>query len=193
MSEAHIHQHFLDNADLHYACAEALGRPLAEAAAAVLHCLTSGGKALVISEPASEALAQHAVACLVGGLERERPPLAAVYLHRTLSGLVPEGLGEHPFVRQIQALGHPGDVLWVFGGSGRWPPLVSAVQAAHAKEMTVLAFTGAQAQALRAELQETDLHLSVPHTRLARIQELHLAATHALCDDLDFQLMGETQ
>lgn len=191
MFEQRIQQHFFDNADLHYASAEALAKPLLTGASAVVNCITSGARVWVVAEPSYEALARHAVACLVDGFERERPPLAAVYLDATGSGLMGEVHGDRALARRLQALAQPGDLLWVFARAGRHAPLVCAVQDAHELDMAVLAFTGADAGAIRSELSETDVLVAVPHERAARIYEIHLAALHALCDMVDVQLLGE--
>ncbi|MFS2055270.1 hypothetical protein ACEN8K_41500, partial [Variovorax sp. CT11-76] len=40
-------------------------------------------------------------------------------------------------------------------------------------------------------LRETDVQISVPHERGARIHEIHLLALHCLCDGVDAQLLGD--
>jgi D-sedoheptulose 7-phosphate isomerase len=42
-------------------------------------------------------------------------------------------------------------------------------------------------------LRETDVHISVPHDRTARIQEVHLLALHCICDGVDAQLLGDQE
>jgi D-sedoheptulose 7-phosphate isomerase len=42
-------------------------------------------------------------------------------------------------------------------------------------------------------LRETDVHISVPHERTARIQEVHLLALHCICDGVDTQLLGDQE
>jgi len=74
MLEQRIQQQFFDSADLLYQVAEPLARPLADALAAIVGSITSGGKLLL----AGSALAPHAAALFVEGFERERPPLAAL-------------------------------------------------------------------------------------------------------------------
>jgi D-sedoheptulose 7-phosphate isomerase len=73
MHEQRIHQRFIDGADLHYQWAEALARPIAEAAQAVLACVTGGGKVLACGNGASGALAQYLVALLVGASAARGP------------------------------------------------------------------------------------------------------------------------
>jgi D-sedoheptulose 7-phosphate isomerase len=42
-------------------------------------------------------------------------------------------------------------------------------------------------------LGETDVHICVPHSRTARIQEVHLLVIHCICDAVDLQLLGEKE
>jgi D-sedoheptulose 7-phosphate isomerase len=77
--------------------------------------------------------------------------------------------------------------------SGNSANVLAAVQAARAKEMTVIALTGRGGGKLRELLTETDVHICVPHERTARIQEVHILALHCICDAVDLQLLGEQE
>ena len=69
----------------------------------------------------------------------------------------------------------------------------AAVEAAKAKDMTVIALTGRGGGKMRERLGETDVHICVPHERTARIQEVHILVLHCLCDAVDLQLLGEQE
>ena len=84
MLEQRIQRHFFDSADLKYAAAETLARPVADAVGAIVGCITAGGKVLACGNGGSAADAQHFAAEFVGRFERERPGLAAIAL--TTSG-----------------------------------------------------------------------------------------------------------
>ena len=45
--------------------------------------------------------------------------------------------------------------------------------------------------AVPAIMAETDIWITVPHERPARICELQLLTLHALCDAVDLQLLGD--
>lgn len=192
MIEQRIQQQFFDSADLHYTAVESLVRPLAEAVNSLVGCLTAGGKVLACGQGLMAGSAQAFVQALGGGFERERPGLAALALRADagLSGL-PGVMPGQVLARQVQALGHPGDVLLVLLSDGEDPELLEAVTTAQEKDMTVIALTGRRGGALRERLSETDVHLAVPHERPARIHELHLLALHCLCDAVDLQLLGD--
>lgn len=192
MLEPRIQRHFFDSADLKNQCAEALGKPIAHAVQAVLGCITAGGKVLSCGDGRSASDARLFAAHFVGRFERERPGLAALALGTDLSILpaTDDRACDQLFAQQVQALGNPGDVLLVITTRDDAPSVLAAVDAAHDKDMTVIALTGRGGR-LGERLTETDVHVGVPHERAARIQEVHLLTIHCLCDAVDAQLLGE--
>ncbi len=196
MLEQRIQQQFFDSADLKYAAAEILAKPIADAVNAVVGCITSGGKVLACGNGGSAADAQHFAAEFVGRFERERPGLAAIALTTDTSILTAVGNDydfDVVFSKQVQALGSPGDVLLAISTSGNSANVLAAVDAAKAKDMAVVALTGRGGGKMRERLGETDVHICVPHERTARIQEVHLLVLHCLCDAVDLQLLGEQE
>ncbi|MGE5863590.1 MAG: phosphoheptose isomerase [Rhizobacter sp.] len=196
MLEQRIQQQFFDSADLKSAAAEILSRPIADAVNAVVGCITSGGKVLACGNGGSASDAQHFAAEFIGRFERERPGLAAIALTVDTSILTAIGNDydfNQVFSKQVQALGQPGDVLLAITTSGNSANVLAAVEAAHAKEMTVIALTGRGGGKMNQYLGETDVHICVPHERTARIQEVHILALHCLCDAVDLQLLGEQE
>ncbi len=194
MLEQRIQQQFFDSADLKYAAAEMLSRPIADAVQALVGCITSGGKVLACGNGGSASDAQHFAAEFVGRFERERPGLAAIALNTDPSVLTAIGNDyafDAVFAKQVQALGAPGDVLLAISTSGNSANVLAAVEAAQAREMTVIALSGRDGGKLRERLTETDVHICVPHDRTARIQEVHILVVHCLCDAVDTQLLGE--
>jgi D-sedoheptulose 7-phosphate isomerase len=196
MLEQRIQQQFFDSADLKYAAAEILSKPIANAVSAVVGCITAGGKVLACGNGGSASDAQHFAAEFVGRFERERPGLAAVALTTdtsVLTAIANDYDYASVFAKQVQALGVPGDVLIAISTSGNSANVLAAVEAARTKEMTVIALTGHNGGKLRELLTETDVHICVPHERTARIQEVHILVLHCLCDAVDLQLLGEQE
>lgn len=196
MLELRIQQHFIDSADLKYQSAQSLSKPIAAAVQAMLACVTSGGKVLACGNGGSAADAQHFAAEFVGRFERERPELGAIALTTDSSILtaVANDYGYNVvFSRQVRALGLPGDVLLAISTSGNSASILAAVDAAHERDMTVVALTGKGGGKMAQALRETDVHICVPHERTARIQEVHLLVVHCLCDGVDTQLLGEQE
>ena len=196
MLEQRIQQHFIDSADLKYQAAQVLSKPIAAGVQALLACVTSGGKVLSCGNGGSAADAQHFSAEFVGRFERERPELAAVALttHTSILTAVANDYDwNRVFSKQVRALGQSGDVLLAISTTGNSGNVLAAVEAAHEREMTVIAITGRGGGKIGALLRETDVHICVPHERTARIHEVHLLTLHCLCDGVDAQLLGDQE
>lgn len=196
MLEQRIEQQFIDSADLKYHAAQLLSKPIAAAVEAILASVTSGGKVLACGNGGSAADAQHFAAEFVGRYERERPELAAVALttdSSILTALANDYDYKSIFAKQVRALGGAGDVLLAISTSGNSPNVLSAIEAAHERDMVVVALTGKGGGAIAQVLRETDVHISVPHDRTARIQEVHLLVLHCICDGVDAQLLGDQE
>jgi D-sedoheptulose 7-phosphate isomerase len=196
MLEQRIEKHFIDSADLKYQAALALSKPIALATQAILASVTSGGKVLACGNGGSAADAQHFAAEFVGRYERERPELGAVAL-TTDSSIITAIANDYDFTqifsKQVRALGSAGDVLLAISTSGNSANVIAAIEAAHTREMTVVALTGKGGGKIAAMLRETDVHICVPHERTARIQEVHLLTLHCICDGVDTMLLGEQE
>lgn len=197
MLEQRIQQHFIDSADLKYQAAQVLSHPIADAVQAVLACVTSGGKVLACGNGPSAAEAQQFAAFCVAGFERERPELAALALTSDSAVLTAAPAGSHDptqqFARQVRALGQAGDVLLALSVTGNDANLLAATEAAHERDMTVVVLTGRTGGKLAALLRETDVLISVPHDRPARVREVHALVLHCLSDGVDTQLLGEQE
>jgi D-sedoheptulose 7-phosphate isomerase len=196
MLEQRIQQHFIDSADLKYQAAQSLSKPIAAAVQAVLACVTSGGKVLACGNGGSAADAQHFSAEFIGRFERERPELGAIAL-TTDSSILTAIANDYDFTRifskQVRGLGQAGDVLLAMSTSGNSANILAAIEAAHEREMTVVALTGRGGGKIAHALRETDVHVCVPNDRTARIQEVHLLVLHCICDGVDTQLLGEQE
>lgn len=196
MLEQRIEQHFIDSADLKYQSAQALSKPIGAAISAILASVTSGGKVLACGNGGSAADAQHFAAEFVGRFERERPELGAIALSTDSSILTAIANDYHYdqiFSKQVRALGQSGDVLLAITTSGNSANVLAAIEAAHERDMTVVALTGKGGGKMVQALRETDVHICVPHERTARIQEVHLLTIHCICDGVDTQLLGDQE
>jgi D-sedoheptulose 7-phosphate isomerase len=196
MLEQRIEQQFIDSADLKYQSAQTLSKPIAAAVGALLMCVTGGGKVMACGNGGSAADAQHFAAEFVGRFERERPELGAIALSTDSSILTAIANDYHfdqIFSKQVRALGQPGDVLLAISTSGNSRNVLAAIEAAHERDLIVVALTGKGGGKIAQVLRETDVHICVPHDRTARIQEVHLLVLHCLCDGVDSQLLGEQE
>jgi len=168
--------------------------PIIEAAELTVARLVSGGKVLVCGNGGSAADAQHFSSEMINRFERERPGLPAIALttdSSTLTSVANDYRFDQVFARQIHALGHPGDLLLAISTSGNSPNVIRAVQAAHERDMFVIALSGRDGGELAEQLRESDVEIRVPSDSTARIQEVHLLVIHCLCDLIDQQLLGQ--
>ena len=187
--------HFNDHVVATQDSANMLSSPLLRAIDMCFGCVTNNGKILACGNGGSAADAQHFIAELVGRFERERLPLAGIALNTDTSILTAVGNDygyAQIFSRQISALGHPGDVLVAISTSGNSANVQQAIQAAHEREMRVIALTGKGGGAMNDLLSTDDVHLCVPHDRTMRIQEIHILLLHMLCDGIDTLLLGDS-
>jgi D-sedoheptulose 7-phosphate isomerase len=201
MLEQRIQQHFIDSADLKYQAGPLLGKSVSQAMQALLACVTSGGKILACGAGVSGFLAAQFAAQFIGRFERDRPELAAIALPGDATDPAADTLDapdSDRYARQVRALGQAGDVLLVLSASGQSASVLAAVEAAHARDMTVVALLGNAANAgggpggaVGRALRETDVQICVPHERTARIHEIHLLVLHCLCDGVDAILLGD--
>jgi D-sedoheptulose 7-phosphate isomerase len=83
------------------------------------------------------------------------------------------------FGRQVEALGRPGDVLFILSTSGNSPNLLDAANMAKKKGLATLGLLGRDGGKVRDML---DYALVVPATLSPRIQEIHITVIHILCD-----------
>jgi D-sedoheptulose 7-phosphate isomerase len=191
-----IKAHFAASAELQAAAADIMAPHIARAAALLTDCLFADGKILACGNGGSAADAQHFAAELVGRFERERPELPAISLSTDtslLTAVANDYAFEQVFAKQVRALGGKGDVLLAISTSGNSPNVVAAVQAAHEREMGVVALTGKGGGRMGELLAPGDVHLCVPHDRTMRIQEVHLLTIHCLCDAIDATLLGDDE
>ena len=188
-----INQHFTDSAQLKLQAMDVLARPLASASERMAQCLMKEGKILSCGNGGSAADAQHFAAELLNRFEMERPPLAAMALTTdtsTLTSIANDYDFNEVFSKQVRALGQPGDLLLAISTSGNSRNVMEAIQAAHDRQMDVIALTGKKGGKISALLGPGDVHICVPTDRTARIQEVHLLCLHCMCDAIDCLLLG---
>jgi len=168
-------------------------QPIGEAAELIVTRLLEGNKILCCGNGGSAGDAQHFASEMINRYERERPGLPAIALttdSSTLTSIANDYDYSLVFSRQIEALGQPHDLLLAISTSGNSGNVNYAVQAAHEREMSVVALSGRDGGELAKLLSPDDVELRVPSDVTARIQETHLLIIHCLCDLVDQHLLG---
>ena len=156
--------------------------PVVRAAGDIAVALESGGKVLVFGNGGSAADAQHFAAELVGRFQHERRGLAAIALTTdacVVTSIANDSGFERVFARQVEALGNAGDVVLAISTSGTSPNVLAGVKAGAASGLRTIALTGRDGGAVGVA---ADIHVNVPETSTARVQEVHTTLLHAICD-----------
>ena len=189
-----IKQNFHDSINTKQVAADLLAEPLATAAQMITQCLLGGGKILSCGNGGSAGDAQHFSSEMLNRFEMERPGLPAVALttdSSTLTSIANDYSYDQVFSRQVSALGQQGDILLAISTSGNSTNVNRAIEAAHEREMQVIALSGKQGGDMASLLTADDVEIRVPSDSTARIQEVHLLAIHCICDLVDHQLLGQ--
>lgn len=184
---------FAESMQRNAAVADAQAAPIASAAQRIVNSLLGGGKVLSCGNGSSAADAQYFAAQMQHRFDRERPGLPAVALNADPAILTAiaadEGFSEI-FAKQVNALGHPGDVLLAMSTDGAAGNMVAVVEAAQERQLQIVALTGRDGGEVAARLRATDVEIRMPATETARVLENHRLVIHCLCDLIDLQLMG---
>jgi len=121
------------------------------------------------------------------------PAIALTTDSSTLTSIANDYHYNEVFSKQIRALGNGTDILLAISTSGNSANVVQAIQAAHDREMRVVAVTGKDGGDMASLLTADDMEIRVPSNVTARIQEVHLLVIHCLCDFIDWQLFGPAE
>jgi len=170
------------SAATHSAAAERLPGQVAGVADLVSAALEGGGKVLLCGNGGSAADAQHLAAELQGRLRRERRGLAALALTvnpSTLTAVSNDYGYEMVFARQVEALGRPGDVLVGISTSGASANVVKALKVARSAGMSTVGLMGERGGPM---CEHCDHVIMAPSADTQRIQEIHIAVGHAICE-----------
>jgi D-sedoheptulose 7-phosphate isomerase len=131
---------------------------------------------------------------MLNRFEMERPGLPAVALttdSSTLTSIANDYDYSQIFSKQVLALGNRGDALLAISTSGNSGNVIRAVEAAHTRNMQVIALSGHDGGELSGLLEDTDVEIRVPVNSTARIQEVHLLVIHCLCDLIDQHIASQ--
>jgi D-sedoheptulose 7-phosphate isomerase len=188
-----INKNFYDSINTKQLAADVLAEPISRSAEIITQCFMSGGKILSCGNGGSAGGAQHFSSKMLNRFEMERPGLPAIALttdSSTITSIANEYSYKLIFSKQVTALGYPGDVLLAISTSGNSENIAAAIEAAHNKDMTVIALSGKSGGEIATLLSLNDIEIRVPSESTIRIQEVHLLVIHCLCDLVDHQLLG---
>ncbi len=193
MTIQHIRDRFAASIEVKQRGLELLPPFIEQASIKLSDALRNGHKVLSCGNGGSAADAQHFSSELLNRFEADRTGLPAIALttdSSTLTSIANDYDYEHIFARQILSLGLPGDCLLAISTSGNSPSIITAVKAAHARGMWVIALTGKDGGKLAPLLETTDIEIRIPAKSTAYVQESHLLVIHCLCSVIEKQLFS---
>jgi len=188
-----ISDNFQDTIETIALSVDALANPISEASQLLVDTLLRDGKIISCGNGADGALAQLFACNLLNRFEHDRPALPALALNSdgaSLLGIAQGGGLNDTFSRQVRALGQPGDTLLCISSGGDATNLLRAIQAAHERDLTVVALLHGGDAELGSLLQQEDVRIAVDHPRRARVVEMHTMVLQCLCQLIDHSLFG---
>jgi len=153
---------------------------IARVSEVLIESLRAGHKLLLFGNGGSAADAQHIAAEFVGRFAFDRPPLPALALSVNTSAVTAIGNDygfDQVFSRQIEALGHRGDVAIGISTSGNSPNVLQGLIAARKMGLHTVAFSGGNGGKL---MSAADHCLCAPSKETPRIQECHILIGHVI-------------
>ena len=188
-----ISNHFRDSIETKKRAQDDLVAVIQDAGSLMVNILLNEGKILSCGNGGSAADAQHFSAELLNRFEKERPGLPALALttdSSTLTAIANDYSFKQVFSKQVRAIGRSNDLLLAISTSGNSDNVIEAINAAHDRDISVVALTGKDGGAIAKILNQNDIEIRAPSERTARIQEVHLVIIHCLCDFIDTKLFG---
>lgn len=182
---------FQEQIDTHQRLLKESAGIIAEVVVAINDCLTSRHKLLLCGNGGSAADAQHVAAEIVGRFACERSALPAIALTTDTSIITALGNDygfDQVFARQVEALAQKGDVVVGISTSGNSLNVIAALETAREIGAKTIGFTGSKAGAIG---KSCDICFYAPAENTARIQELHIAAWHGICEIVEAAVAGK--
>lgn len=163
---------------------------IAEIAGICTTALLNGHKIIFCGNGGSAAQSQHLAAELIGRYKLNRPALASLSLCVDTSNItaITNDYGyDEIFSRQLEGIGHAGDVLIGLSTSGNSSNILAAFSQAEKMGIHTIALVGRDGGKMASVAQTT---LIVPAETSAHIQELHIATGHLICDLIEKDIHG---
>lgn len=163
----------------------ALLNSIVQAAELINKVFAQGNKICIAGNGGSATDADHFAAELVGRYKKGDKALPAISLTNpaTITAVGNDYSVEEIFARQLNAYGRHGDVFFAISTSGNSPNIMRGLEVAREIGMFRIGLLGTSGAASFPGV--CDIPLRVPATYTPRVQELHIAVIHALCECID--------
>lgn len=159
------------------------------AAKLVKKFLEAGNKIFWCGNGGSASQANHLSAELVGGMYKiKKAPLKSICLNvdtAFISAWSNDDTFDNIFLRQLEALANPGDVLIALSTSGNSQNIINATKYCKQNNIKIVSFTGFDGGLLK---NHSDLNINIPIDCTQRVQEMHILIGHIICDIIEKDL-----
>ncbi len=153
--------------------------------AALERARSEGRHVFLFGNGGSAATASH-FACDLGKgtIQKDRPRFKVICLNDnmpTFSAYANDLGYDQVFAEPLISLSERSDIAIAFSGSGNSSNVLRAMEAARARGLVTIGFTGFNGAKLK---DLVDLHVNVPSDSFGHIEDVHLAMAHAICEIL---------
>lgn len=156
----------------------------------VTNAFQNGKKVLFCGNGGSAADAQHLAAEFSGRFYKDRKALPSEALHCNssyLTAVANDYSYDVIYSRLVEGICEEGDVLIGLSTSGNSKNILHAFEAAKAKKVITIGFTGASGGKMK---DAGDYLLNVPSADTPRIQESHIMVGHIICELVEAKIFG---
>src|SRR5689334_352744 len=167
---------------------EVMLKKICDAVNAITTAFKNGNKVLFCGNGGSAADAQHLAAEFSGRFYKDRTALPSEALHCNtsyLTAVANDYSYDVIYSRIVEGTGIEGDVLVGLSTSGNSPNIVKAFEAAKAKKMITVGFTGETGGKMK---DISDYLFNIPSKDTPRIQESHIMIGHIICELVETKL-----
>lgn len=185
-----IEKIFVESARVKVAFARENSGKIAEVVQLIAQAFRDGKKLLIFGNGGSATDASHIAAEFVNRFLMERPPLPAIALNTdpaVITSISNDYSYEQVFSKQLQALGHEGDVAIGLSTSGNSPNVIKALDVAKKNGLRTVVLTGGTGGKMSGMADYTFI---VPSSRTPHIQETHITLGHIICQLVDEELFA---
>jgi len=159
----------------------------------ILQCRNRGGKVIAFGNGGSAANAAHFCTGISYVTRNWDNPIKSICLNQDMiltTSLANDHGYENIFVRQLQVLAHPNDLIVAFSVSGQSLNVINAIEYSKKQKIKTCAFLGGTGgQTL--SLVDIPVHLSSPHTLLGFTEDTHMILCHLLAYYLEYTYLNE--
>ena len=149
----------------------------------ILDTLKNNHKVLWCGNGGSASQANHLSAELVGGMYKKKiKPFNSICLNNDITFITAwsnDTSFGNIFCRQLEGIGHKGDVLVVLSTSGNSNNIIEVTKFAQSNEIKVISLTGNTGGSVK-DFSDININININDTQ--RIQEMHILIGHIICD-----------